>query len=98
MGCRYSSFVPQDLNSFREYDIVAPFWTDLVVGGSNPMYYRLYADDDDSSSDRSRIDDVLNRVSSNIDYYTQTSGFRASCVYVATWDNARLYGSYSVST
>jgi len=83
------------LDTFRQKDIIAILWTDLIVTDNNMMYYHAYTDDDDSG-DRTLIDNVLTKASSNIDYYRQTSGFRASCVYVATWENARLYG-YTVS-
>jgi hypothetical protein len=31
LGCSYSSFVPKPLDTFRQKDIIAILWTDLVV-------------------------------------------------------------------
>jgi hypothetical protein len=39
LGCSYSSFVPEPLDTFRQKDIIAILWTDLVVTGNNKMYY-----------------------------------------------------------
>ncbi|XP_063411483.1 uncharacterized protein LOC134694404 [Mytilus trossulus] len=92
MGCRYTSYVPRELNVYSGRDIIAALWTDLVVSRSTEkMYYHLYSDDDDFGN-RTLIDTVLNKVSSNINYYSKKSDFSASCVYIATWENARLYG------
>ncbi|VDI38554.1 Hypothetical predicted protein [Mytilus galloprovincialis] len=98
MGCRYTSYVPRELNVFLDRDIIAALWTDLVVSRSNEkMFYHLYSDDDDFGN-RTLIDTVLNKVSSNVNYYSQTSDFSASCVYIATWENARLYGDFKTVT
>ncbi|XP_076088995.1 mucin-like protein [Mytilus galloprovincialis] len=92
MGCRYTSYVPRELSVYSGRDIIAALWTDLVVSRSTEkMYYHLYSDDDDFGN-RTLIDTVLNKVSSNVNYYSKKSDFSASCVYIATWENARLYG------
>ncbi|CAC5394799.1 unnamed protein product [Mytilus coruscus] len=98
MGCRYTAYVPRQLNLVSGRDVIAALWTDLVVSRSTEkMYYHLYSDDDDFGN-RTLIDSVLNKVSSNVNYYSQTSDFSASCVYVATWENARLYGDINTVT
>ncbi|VDI73637.1 Hypothetical predicted protein [Mytilus galloprovincialis] len=98
MGCRYTSYVPRELNMFTERDIIAALWTDLVVSRSTEkMFYHLYSDDDENG-DRTLIDSVLNKVSSNVNYYARTSDFSASCVYIATWENARLYSDFKTVT
>ncbi|XP_071153468.1 uncharacterized protein [Mytilus edulis] len=98
MGCRYTSYVPRELNLFTDRDIIAALWTDLVVSSSTEkMFYHLYSDDDENG-DRTLIDSVLNKVSSNVNYYARTSDFSASCVYIATWENARLYGDFKTVT
>ncbi|VDI67896.1 Hypothetical predicted protein [Mytilus galloprovincialis] len=98
MGCRYNSYVPRELSVFSGRDIIAALWTDLVVSRSTEkMYYHLYSDDDDFGN-RTLIDIVLKKVSSNVNYYSKKSGFLASCVYIATWENARLYGDVKTVT
>ncbi|XP_071150206.1 uncharacterized protein [Mytilus edulis] len=98
MGCRYTSYVPRELSVVSDRDILAALWTDLVVYKSTEkMYYHLYSDDDDFGN-RTLIETVLNKVSSNVNYYSKKGDFSASCVYIATWENARLYGDVETVT
>lgn len=94
MGCSYKAFTPVDLSTFVGHNIIAPFWSDLTVNASlgHHMFYHVYADDDDDGN-RTQIDHLLQNASDKVNFYNQKKDFRASCVYVATWENAGLYGS-----
>ena len=71
-------------------NILAPFWTDLVVRGNNYLWFHVYSIDDDVE-DHTQIDNVLQAVSDRINNNIQSGGFSASWVLVVTWDNAEIY-------
>ena len=99
LGCTYSSYYPVPLDRFRlPFDIIAPLWTDIYPGrdGSGAMYYHVYSEGD-SSGDHTQRENMIDKVSNAVNYYAQTNDFKASCVYVATWNHTVLYGAY-VST
>ena len=94
MGCRYSSYTPVQLDTFQGHDIIAPFWSDLIVNASSHhnLYYHVYTNDDEAGN-RTQIDNMLKKVTDSVNYYVQRNDFQASCVYIATWENAGIYGS-----
>ena len=80
------------------YNIIAPYWTDLhpTTYGNGAMYYHVYSEGD-SNGNNTQTEFMINKVSTTVNYYGQTKDFKASCVYVATWDHVDLYDT-NVST
>ena len=90
---RFRAFDPIPLNALSNRDIIAAFWTDLVIVGKSRLWYHTYSQMDyiNNYSSRSRL--VLAEVSDRVKIFTGKTGFEARWVLVATWYRVRLTNS-----
>ncbi|XP_053123561.1 alpha-tectorin-like [Hemicordylus capensis] len=83
-GKPVSQFTPDPFPLTDGRSFVAPFWADVDNRITGTVYYR-----------ESQDEQLLQRVTADIDAYFPSGKFTATWVFVATWDQVAFYGSLS---
>ncbi|XP_048768432.2 protein mesh-like [Ostrea edulis] len=79
---RISIFTPDPFPVENNARMIAPFWADVDTTRGGTVWYRETTDDD-----------LLNRASEEVrTYFPQFYRFKASWLFVATWDRVSFYG------
>ncbi|KAL8220175.1 UNVERIFIED_CONTAM: hypothetical protein K2H54_040035 [Gekko kuhli] len=79
-----SQFTPDPFPLTDGRAFVAPFWADVDNRITGEVYYR-----------ESQDEQLLQRVTADVNVYFPTETFVATWVFVATWDRVAFYGSLS---
>lgn len=79
-----SQFTPDPFPLTDGRAFVAPFWADVDNRIRGEVYYR-----------QSQDEQLLQRVTEDINVYFPAENFAATWVFVATWDQVAFYGSLS---
>ncbi|XP_048768421.2 protein mesh-like [Ostrea edulis] len=82
-----STYTPNPFPIANNARMIAPFWADVDTTRGGTVWYRETTDDD-----------LLNRASEEVrTYFPQFYRFKASWLFVATWDRVSFYGCTSSS-
>ena len=80
-----STFTPNPFPIANDARMIAPFWADIDTTRGGTVWYRETTED--SLLDRA-TDEIKN-------YFPRFLRFRASWVFIATWENVAFYGCLS---
>ena len=77
-----STYTPNPFPIANDARMIAPFWADIDTRRGGTVWYRETTEDS-----------LLDRATDEIkDYFPQFLRFRASWIFIATWENVSFYG------
>ncbi|CAL1533923.1 unnamed protein product, partial [Lymnaea stagnalis] len=96
-GSGYELWWPSLYWYYYYYDvqsILAPFWTDYNYNNRGRIYYQLYERSNKGTQNETRLNEVVERASNEVNEFYKTKNFKATAVLIATWEKVEPYNWY----